>query len=103
MAPVLRPGDMLVGVPGNMPAHRLNDLRPWLAECGVEVVFLPHYSPDFAPSRGRLGASSKPAPGGPEPQLRGPRAALEEAVTWISSQEARNRFDRCGYHNQQVK
>jgi hypothetical protein len=30
-------------------------------------------------------------------------AALHEAIGWITSQDARNWFDHCGYHTQTAK
>ncbi|WP_126546951.1 transposase [Hymenobacter amundsenii] len=48
LTPTLRRGDMLVL--DNLPVHHLSGgLREWLAKRGVEVVFLPPYSPDFSP------------------------------------------------------
>ncbi|WP_425554634.1 transposase, partial [Georgenia daeguensis] len=47
LAPTLRPGDVLVL--DNLPVHHLTGLREWLAKRGVELVFLPPYSPDFNP------------------------------------------------------
>ncbi|WP_345114890.1 IS630 family transposase, partial [Hymenobacter algoricola] len=47
LAPTLRPGDVLVL--DNLPVHHLTGLRAWLAKRGVELVFLPPYSPDFTP------------------------------------------------------
>ncbi|WP_394368810.1 hypothetical protein [Hymenobacter guriensis] len=38
--------------------HKLGGLQQRLARCGVEVLFLPPYSPDF-PRSSRAGASSK--------------------------------------------
>lgn len=101
LAPTLRRGDVLVL--DNLPVHHLSGLREWLATRGVEVVFLPPYSPDFTPieqawsklkTKLRAAAARTPA------QLE---AALHEAIGWITSQDARNWFDHCGYHTQPAK
>jgi transposase len=33
----------------NLRVHHLTGLREWLAGRGIEVLFLPPYSPDFTP------------------------------------------------------
>jgi transposase len=71
LAPTLRAGDVLVL--DNLAVHKISGLREWLAERGVEVLFLPPYSPDFSPIEnarqafGRRGASSKQPYARPEP------------------------------------
>ena len=63
LAPTLCAGDVLVL--DNLAVHKIGGLREWLAECKVQVLFLPPYSPDFSPIEnarqafGRLGVSSK--------------------------------------------
>ncbi len=47
LAPTLRAGDVLVL--DKLAVHKLGGLREWLAERGVQVLFLPPYSPDFSP------------------------------------------------------
>ena len=47
LAPALRRGGVLVL--DNLAVHKIGDLQEWLAERGVEVLFLPPYSPDFSP------------------------------------------------------
>jgi transposase len=47
MAPQLRHGDVLVL--DNLRVHHLTGLREWMGQCGVDVLFLPTYSPDFTP------------------------------------------------------
>lgn len=98
LAPVLRPGDVLVL--DNLSAHKVSGLREWLAERGVDVLFLPPYSPDFSPVEqawSKLKTSLRTA------QARGWEAlqeALRAAVDWISSADAQHWFDHCGYHVQ---
>jgi len=47
LAPQLRLGDVLVL--DNLRVHHLAGLREWLLQRGIEVLFLPPYSPDFTP------------------------------------------------------
>ncbi|GAB3637412.1 hypothetical protein GCM10027422_30020 [Hymenobacter arcticus] len=47
LAPTLRSGDVL-GLE-NLAVHTIGGLREWLAERGVQFLFLPPYSPDFSP------------------------------------------------------
>lgn len=98
LAPTLRPGDVVVL--DNLAVHKLGGVREWLAERGVELLFLPPYSPDFTPVEqawSKLKTKLRTA------QAR-TRQALEEAigaaVDWITSADARNWFDHCGYHTQ---
>jgi transposase len=98
LAPTLRPGDVLVL--DNLRVHHLTGLREWLAERGVEVVFLPPYSPDFAPVEqawSKLKAKLRTSAARSCDALH---EALYEAVNWITSQDAKNWFDHCGYHTQ---
>ena len=48
LAPTLRLGDVLVL--DNLAVHKIGGLREWLAKRGVQVLFLPPYSPDFSPT-----------------------------------------------------
>ena len=98
LAPTLRPGDVLVL--DNLAVHKIGGLREWLAERGVQVLFLPPYSPDFSPIEqawSKLKTALRTA------QARS-RQALEEAVQaavdWITSADAQHWFDHCGYHVQ---
>lgn len=98
LAPTLRRGDVLVL--DNLSVHKIGGLREWLAERGVQVLFLPPYSPDFSPIEqawSKLKTALRTA------QARS-RQALEEAIQaavgWITSADAQHWFDHCGYHVQ---
>jgi len=98
LAPTLRAGDVLVL--DNLAVHKISGLREWLAERGVQVLFLPPYSPDFSPIE-QAWSKLKTALRTAQAQSR---AALEEAVRaavdWITSPDAQHWFDHCGYHVQ---
>ncbi|WP_240471662.1 IS630 family transposase [Hymenobacter aerophilus] len=96
LAPGLRAGDVVVL--DNASAHKLSGVKQWLAERGVELLFLPPYSPDFSPVEqawSKLKTKLRTA------QARTRKAltdALQDAVHWITSADARSWFDHCGYH-----
>lgn len=96
LAPQLRRGDVLVL--DNLRVHHLTGLRQWLARRGIEVLFLPPYSPDFTPIEQ---AWSKLKTKLRQAQAR-TRQALEEAlhpaIDWITSHDAKMWFNHCGYH-----
>ncbi|GAA3942452.1 IS630 family transposase [Hymenobacter algoricola] len=98
LGPQLRRGDVLVL--DNLPVHHLGGLAQWLGARGVEVLFLPPYSPDFSPVEQ---AWSKLKTGLRQAQARTLQALLEAihaAVQWITSTDAKAWFNHCGYHVQ---
>lgn len=98
LAPTLRRGDVLVL--DNLSVHKLPGVVEWLAKRGVEVLFLPPYSPDFSPVEqawSKLKTKLRAAQARTREALE---QALQEAIRWITSQDARNWFDHCGYHTQ---
>ena len=96
LAPQLRRGDVLVL--DNLRVHHLTGLGEWLARRGIEVLFLPPYSPDFTPIEQ---AWSKLKTKLRQAQAR-TREALEEAlcatIDWITGYDAKAWFNHCGYH-----
>jgi len=101
LAPTLRKGDVLVL--DNLRVHHIGGLRQWLAERGVELLFLPPYSPDFTPVEQAWSKLKTKLRTSAARSYDALKAALREAVTWISSQDARNWFDHCGYHTQPAR
>lgn len=98
LAPTLRPGDVLVL--DNLPVHKLDGVEQWLAQRGVQVLFRPPYSPDFSPVEqgwSKLKTKLRQAQARTQQALE---TAVQEAMEWITSQDARNWFDHCGYHTQ---
>lgn len=96
LAPQRRRGAVLVL--DNLRVHHLTGLREWLGKRGVEVLFLPPYSPAFSPVEqawSKLKTKLRAAQARTEQALK---AALQEAIDWISSQDARHWFGHCGYH-----
>lgn len=98
LAPTLRAGDVLVL--DNLAVHKMGGLREWLAERGVDVLFLPPYSPDFSPIE-QAWSKLKTAVRTAQAQSRQAlEQAVRAAVDWISSADATNWFNHCGYHVQ---
>ncbi|GAA3921291.1 hypothetical protein GCM10022406_04340 [Hymenobacter algoricola] len=96
LAPQLRRGDVLVL--DNLPVHHLSGVRQWLARRGIELLFLPPYSPDFTPVEQ---AWSKLKTRLRQAQARTYQAlkeAVQDAIDWISSDDAKAWFNHCGYH-----
>jgi len=96
LAPQLRRGDVLVL--DNLPVHHLDGLEAELAKRGVEVLFLPPYSPDFSPIEH---AWSKLKTTLRRDQARTPEAleqALKTALDGITGDDAKAWFNHGGYH-----
>ena len=109
LLPDLKRRDVLVL--DNLSAHKLPDLEARLAKHGVEVIFLPPYSPDLnpiekawkPPSEGwskmktaLRGAKARTYKSGP-PRGHALLKAIKPALLSISSQDASNWFAHCGY------
>jgi transposase len=47
LCPVLKQGDVVVM--DNLSAHKVPAVREWIEKAGVEVLYLPPYSPDLNP------------------------------------------------------
>ena len=84
----LRRGDVLVL--DNASAHKLAGVAQWLAQRGVELLFLPPYSPDFTPVESafsKLKTSLRTA----QARTRGAlTAAVRAALDWIGEDDAQN-------------
>lgn len=96
LGPQLRRGDVLVL--DNLPVHKLGGLPQELARRGVEVLFLPPYSPDFTPVEqawSKLKTKLREAQARTHEALQ---AAIQTAVNWVTSRDAKAWFNHCGYH-----
>ena len=96
LLPTLSPGSIVIL--DNLSVHQPADIRALFDAAGCPLVFLPPYSPDFNPIElvfsklktrlRRLAARTQDAL----------EAAIDEALTTISAQDAVNCFRHCGYH-----
>lgn len=96
LAPTLCAGDVLVM--DNLAVHKLDGVVEWLATRGVEVLFLPPYSPDLAPVEQAWSKLKTKLRVCAARSYQALKEALHEAVEWISSADARAWFRHCGYH-----
>jgi transposase len=95
LLPTLRPGDIVVM--DNLSPHKSEPTLHRLAAAGVQVLFLPAYSPDLNPIE-KMWSKLKAYLRKTEPRTR---EALEQAIAaalkTVTAQDARNWFASCGY------
>lgn len=95
LAPVLRPGDILVL--DNLPTHKVAGAAAALAERDVRLLFLPPYSPDLNPIEPVF---SKVKNELRRRQLRTVDElwnAFGQSLDWVSPDESRNYIRHAGY------
>jgi transposase len=95
LAPTLRPGQLVVM--DNLAAHKGEEVREHVEARGCEVLFLPPYSPDYSPIEE---AFSKMKALLRKVEARTREALIEamgEAISAVTSQDARGFFEHCGY------
>ena len=95
LRPTLTPGAIVIR--DNLSVHNRADIRALVDAAGCQLVFLPPYSPDFNPLElvlskrktrlRRLAARTQEAV----------EAAIAEALTTVTVQDARKCFRHCGY------
>nr|WP_051166891.1 IS630 family transposase [Hymenobacter norwichensis] len=96
LGPQLRRGDVLVL--DNLAVHKLGGLPEALAVRGVQLLFLPPYSPDFTPVEqawSKLKTILRQAQARTREALE---AAIQTALQWITRDDATAWFNHCGYH-----
>ncbi len=96
LGPDLQPGDVVIL--DNLPVHKADGLAQLVEARGARLLYLPPYSPDFTPIElafSKLKTQLRTAAARTREALR---AALDEALKWITAQDAQNWFDHCGYH-----
>ena len=95
LLPALHPGDIVVM--DNLSAHKSQPTLELMARAGVEVLFLPAYSPDFNPIEkmwSKLKAYLRKAEARTREELE---QAIAQALKTVTAQDARNWFASCGY------
>ena len=96
LGPTLVPGDVVVL--DNLPVHKVAGMAQLVEARGARLLFLPPYSPDFAPIE-QDWSKRKTALRTAQARTREAlEQALNQALAWITSQDAQNWFDHCGYH-----
>jgi transposase len=95
LVPALRPGQVVIW--DTLSVHKSDDAQRLIAACGCHLLWLPPYSPDFAPIEQAF-STLKTALRRTEARTR---EALDEAITaglaTITSTDAQGWFAHCGY------
>lgn len=95
LLPTLRAGDLIVM--DNLSPHKNEPTLELLAQAGVEVRFLPAYSPDLNPIE-KMWSKVKAALRSAEARTAAKLvAALGQALRTVTRQDAINWFASCGY------
>lgn len=95
LLPVLRPGDIVVM--DNLSPHKSEPTLELMSRNGVQVLFLPAYSPDLNPIEkmwSKLKAYLRKAEARTREELE---QAIADALQTVTAQDARNWFASCGY------
>ena len=95
LAPTLSPGDIVIM--DNLPAHKPAAVRTAIERCGVELRYLPPYSPDLTPIEmafSKLNALLKKAAARTMDALW---AAIAEAIQQITRQDCLGFCTATGY------
>lgn len=94
LAPILRPGDIVVL--DNLPAHKPAGVREAIEAAGAIMLFLPPYSPDFNPIEmafSKIKAALKKAAARTVHALWD---AIRDAIDGVTQLDARSFFTACG-------
>jgi transposase len=95
LVPTLRPGQVVIL--DNLSAHKGDAVRALIEAAGCALLFLPPYSPDFAPIEqafSKLKAALRRAGARTRAALE---AAIRDALDAITAADATGWFRHCGY------
>jgi transposase len=95
LCPTLRPGQTVVL--DNVSFHRAAPIRELIEAVGCQVLFLPPYSPDFAPIEqafSKIKTALRTAAARTQAALE---TAIAEALDTITAADAHGWFRHCGY------
>jgi transposase len=95
LCPRLRPGQVVVM--DNLPAHKVDGVRSWIETVGAELLYLPPYSPDFNPIEQAWSKIKQQLRSAKARTLQTLEAAITQALTQITIQNATAWFAHCGY------
>ena len=94
--PTLVPGDVVV--PDNLPAHKVVGRAELVEARGARPLYLPPCSPGFNPVEltfSKLKTWLRPVQARAREALE---AVIQAATEWVTTRDAKNWFDHCGYH-----
>ena len=95
LVPTLAPGDIVVM--DNLSSHKVSGIREGMEADGVQLLYLPPYSPDYSPIESywsKLKASLRKAKAQTRDALD---EALKQAIEYITESDAKGWFPLCGY------
>jgi len=95
LVPELRPGDIVVM--DNLSSHKGTQTRALIEAAGVELMFLPPYSPDFNPIENAFAKMKALLRKAAERTVEGLWSAIGRIVQTFTPQECANYFAAAGY------
>ena len=95
LVPELLPGDIVIM--DNSSSHEGKGVRDRIEAAGVELLFLPPYSPDFNPIEMAFSKFKAHLRKAAEHTVEGPWKAIARILKTIQAQECRNYFAAAGY------
>jgi len=95
LAPRLRPGQVVVL--DNLNVHRGERVRELIEAAHCRLLFLPPYSPDFAPIEQAFSKIKAHLRGVAARTQAGLEQAISEAFRLVTPADARGWFKHCGY------
>ena len=95
LLPTLRPGDIVVL--DNLSAHKDKEALALIAKVGVEVWFLPPYSPDMNPIEKMWSKIKELLRAAKARTFDALLAAIANALETITTEDAQGWFEACGY------
>ncbi len=95
LGPALRPGDVVVL--DNLSAHKTPAARAALRAAGVEVLYLPRYSPEHNPVELLWAAVKRTLRDIAARTADALDTAIKQVLSEVSAEEVRGWFRHCGY------
>lgn len=95
LLPMLQPGDIVVL--DNLSAHKDKETLALIAKVGVEVWFLPPYSPDLNPIEKMWSKIKELLRAAKARTFDALLAAIANALKTITARDAQGWFESCGY------
>jgi transposase len=95
LIPELKHGDIVVM--DNLSSHKRPEVRALIEAAGGRLLYLPPYSPDFNPIEKAFAKLKALLRKAEERTVEGLWRAIGRLVDLITSAEARNYFESCGY------
>jgi len=95
LGPRLQPGQIVVM--DNLAAHKVAGVREQIEKVGAHLLYLPPYSPDFNPIEPAWSKIKQLRRGAQARTLEVLEAAVAQALSAITPQNASAWFGHCGY------